>query len=589
MTKEGYSTTTINSYLWAGAVKSSFGISTERESSSQLGSQDTIVDDLVRHPNVEFSVDYLFSPNLLNEKLVGFSTGSYIESGTFADMGNDNYNFIHVHRNRQYYDALEHYKEGSYNDNYEAVCLGNMFLNSYRVQYSLGEVVTASMNFIGSNANYEGLSSNTVVNPSVDLAAGTYDPSGDISLHPPLEYGMGYSGIHDRSLPSLVSRRNITPELQNLQMGGQTLSGDHFLQNFDLSLNFNRVDAYGLGSDYVYGRNLQYPIRGQASLSSYVSGFNEGQISGMLEGETGYEFTINFADEDNLINSYYRVENAKLESFDYSMDVNGEMLMNASFSFIANQQGGMYNRQRLNFPTAPDLYLDVADSNGWDGESLFDLSDSERPTNIIDAGSDGSIDVLNTQQKNLRLNSRRIEADINTLSARTDQTINIIAGMTGAGPFTYASVNSKGDISDTPHIIISGDSTQMYFTFGAGPSLAVKHIPVDGLAMVTAVDNPAQNRVECYIDGQFVTGADSSHSSASNADVVTINAEHETEGIGFLFQSTAHFNSALSAAEITQLYNIFKGRLELSPFEAWEGLGGEWFEGFEGGVVQDFG
>ena len=102
----------------------------------------------------------------------------------------------------------------------------------------------------------------------------------------------------------------------------------------------------------------------------------------------------------------------------------------------------------------------------------------------------------------------------------------------------------------------------MYFTFGTGPSLAVNHsVPNEDLVMITAVDNPTENRVECYINGQFMTGADSSHSVIDIADIVTINAEQTTEGIGLLFQSTAHFNSALSAAEITQLYNIFKGRL----------------------------
>ncbi|HBX65814.1 MAG TPA: hypothetical protein DEG32_06545, partial [Balneolaceae bacterium] len=82
------------------------------------------------------------------------------------------------------------------------------------------------------------------------------------------------------------------------------------------------------------------PAVGSLSISSLVSGFESGFLSGIVNSESGYSLDLTLEASGKFLT--YKIEDAKLQSYDYSMDVNDRMLMNASFAFqVSPNPGGL--------------------------------------------------------------------------------------------------------------------------------------------------------------------------------------------------------------------------------------------------------
>ena len=135
--------------------------------------------------------------------------------------------------------------------------------------------------------------------------------------------------------------------LQNLQMGGQPISGLHFLQSVDLSIDFPRVTSYRLGSNYPCERKHLLPAQGRFSFSSLVSGFETGNLtrgqlapsSMAMPTEETYQFDLLLAASGKELS--YRIEGARLESYSYSMAINDGMNFNGDFSFQVTESQGL--------------------------------------------------------------------------------------------------------------------------------------------------------------------------------------------------------------------------------------------------------
>jgi hypothetical protein len=124
-------------------------------------------------------------------------------------------------------------------------------------------------------------------------------------------------------------------------------SSSPLLQSFSLDLDLSRVPLYGLGSNYVFDRKLLFPNNGQVQISCLVSGLATGQLQSMLTNESGYSLEISFSNQTRLESGFYKIENAKLENSSYSIQVNGSMQFNATYSFAANETGGFFMKRLL--------------------------------------------------------------------------------------------------------------------------------------------------------------------------------------------------------------------------------------------------
>jgi hypothetical protein len=146
--------------------------------------------------------------------------------------------------------------------------------------------------------------------------------------------------------------------LDDLQVGGIKLEpyNKPLLQSLSIDIDLSRNDLYGLGSDYVYDRKLNYPINAKIDMSVLVSGVDDGFISGILQNQQVYGFTINCINTKNYITGSYKFNNCRLSNFNYSMPLNDVMTFNASFDCAIRSDAGFLMRRVIN--TLGNYYQD---------------------------------------------------------------------------------------------------------------------------------------------------------------------------------------------------------------------------------------
>jgi hypothetical protein len=341
----------------------SFGLEMERNSTRQLGTKELQVNNINRHPDVDLSVRYILTPEMFNEYSMGLNFGVGLTSegtGWFDGIEDKSYNFYFYNHPEDGGDAVEYFKsvDLSNPNSGEVIAFGNSYLNGYSASFQKGQPPIAEAIYKCSNVEgslYTGL----IKSPAINLQSGNSVGVGNIDLENSL---LSFDGF-DITDPKVTSETcGLSMYLQNIQIGGQPISGDrNLLNSFDFNVDFQRVPLYGLGSDYVYKRKLQYPIRGSISLGSIVNNYNEGFVSGLLKSEEDYEFEFILEGEavDAPISQAvkFKFDNVKLSSFNYQMQVNGSMEYTAQFEFLS------YDTKGLNvwtFFAGPSIVFDSA-------------------------------------------------------------------------------------------------------------------------------------------------------------------------------------------------------------------------------------
>jgi hypothetical protein len=337
--------------LFGGVQSSSFSIPGNREIKKQVGSCFYAVDDLPRHPDIDLSISYLYSPSMENEKILGLNADytsidllpSILDNVFVSGIELFSNNFYFYNHPDQGSDAIEYLTsdEISNPNNGEIISFGNCFLTDYSVSFQVGNLPSVSTNYKCSNMKAE-LYTGNIQMPSINLAAGNNIGVGDLDFTGLLTKRENYLGLGidvDLADPKTSEPGSLELFLEDLQVGGQSLlQSRQILQNFDFNFSLDRVDLYGLGSDYVFNRKVQYPVRGNVTINSVVANYETGFISGMLKDESTYDFTIKALDCEKIVECEFNFDNLKLETFNYSLDVNNDMQYSASFSFA------MYNK-----------------------------------------------------------------------------------------------------------------------------------------------------------------------------------------------------------------------------------------------------
>lgn len=146
--------------------------------------------------------------------------------------------------------------------------------------------------------------------------------------------------------------------LDDLQVGGIKLEpyNKPLLQSLSIDIDLSRNDLYGLGSNYVYDRKLNYPINAKIDMSVLVSGVDDGFVSGILSNQQIYAFTINCINTKNYITGSYKFNNCRLSNFNYSMPLNDVMTFNASFDCTIRSDAGFLMRRVID--TLGNYYQD---------------------------------------------------------------------------------------------------------------------------------------------------------------------------------------------------------------------------------------
>lgn len=335
----------------------SFSIKSEHQKIKQIGSQSYAVNNIVKAPEANIDISYYLNPYCSNEILAGFKADSDAYQPCLQDLKNRDQNIYIIVNPDDQKDGFDNFKVSPTSVNFsgmQALTFGNCFLNNYSVDFALNTIPTVSMGFAVSNVRFENLTKSILSIPAINSVSGNNSGSGFLNMS-----GL-YSSLIDGYIPNNAEGRNeFNPpvvnsntsnfSLQNLQVGGVGLnaSANPILQSFNLSLDLARTNLYGLGSNYVYGRKLEYPVNGSATIQCLVSGISSGEFQSMLVSESGYSFEVAFCDTKKLVTGYYQIQDAKLESVDYSMSVNDTLKFNANFSFEATETGGFLMKRNV--------------------------------------------------------------------------------------------------------------------------------------------------------------------------------------------------------------------------------------------------
>jgi len=328
-----------------------FSITANRQKIKQVGSQSYSVNALMRAPDVSVTMDYYLTPYLNNECLLGFAANTSGYQPAISNLKSANNNIYLIIDTEEARDGLSQFKQPNPSianfSGYNAVTFGNCYLNKYSVNFSLGQVPKVSVGFASSNARFENLTASKVSIPAINSVSGNNIGSGFLDLsgaYTTITSGFVSGDVELRTEynPPVAVPNTSTFTLQDLQIGGANLAKTYnpILESFSLSMDLPRIDLYGLGSNYVYDRKLHYPINGQAQMACKVSGMGTGNLDSYFTTESGYAMEVAFCDSHKYNTGFYKIENARLDSVSYAMQVNDSMTFNASFSFEINDTGG---------------------------------------------------------------------------------------------------------------------------------------------------------------------------------------------------------------------------------------------------------
>jgi hypothetical protein len=481
------------------------------------------------------SISYIPSYPFFNEGLVNLAdvntsaTGQIVSMAALSGFESASRNFYIFTRPEEGLDGLSGFQAGDDLNfsGYECASVGNCFLTNYSLSYSVGSLPVVEAQFIGSNMQYEAITGTKLSSPAINLTSGNANQVGELTL----------SGLDQFvSSPSITnpSRTGSQVTLQNLQVGGQPLGGVHALQSVQLNLGVNRHAAYGMGSDYVYGRKLLLPADGSLSLSSLVSGWESGSVSGVLGSESGYSLDLTLEASGKSLT--YKIENAKLESYDYSMAVNDLMVMNAAFKFeVSPNPGGLQlsgnSQQSLSAYAIDqiDQHFNASMDMSTNGSMLDDFTD---PNGTLEGGGYGASRNENFWGKNI---------DFTAVSVWNDR------GYPAGG--ASADFRMRGATAVTPrHIVMAKHSgailsvnDKLWFVTSDGTWIqrTVSRVASDGSTdiSVALLDSPLPSTIkpvkvvpstfESYFDRDGVGNID------SNGRPICVGFDHEKKALFF--------------------------------------------------------
>ncbi len=321
-----------------------YSIDYSRQQSKQIGSQDLSSNEIYNQPDVNLNITYIPEPEFSNEV-----QGRFLDTPPLTSFQSI-FNPSDVKDSNNFYVFFSENQEESFLENSltsfdtdlnlsgdDAIAFGNCFPESYSLSYAVGGLPTVSTSYICSNAVFDHLTGTSMQKPAINLTGGNNDNVGRSTFH----FTKDLSTVALEKAPPIVNPTNAGSDvtLQNLQVGGQEISGKHLVQSVDMNVSIPRVSAYGLGNDYAFGRKRQFPANGSFVVSSQVSGFESGAMTGVLNSDQLYQFDLTLEASGKTM--IYRIEDAKLTSYNYSMDINGRMNFDASYTFEVTQEKGL--------------------------------------------------------------------------------------------------------------------------------------------------------------------------------------------------------------------------------------------------------
>lgn len=371
-----------------------FSISPPRTQTRQIGSQDFGVDSINFSPDVLANISFNTRRNFGIEALLGsFFRPSGMYLPVFSGLRDFSFNAYLFTSDLQGYDLIKQIQDSQSFSGLNVISLGNCYLNNLGLNFAANSIPRSSCSFIASNIVSETLTGNYMQIPAINLESGTTGDAATIFLNPNQVDRLPTGYTTGEIINSWSAR--FQPSFENLQIPHNQLSNfaETAISNMDIAISIDRENSYGFGSDYVFERDVKYPIQGSISIEGLVSNYQTGSFVDLMREERKYSIQIYDRDyQDEYLsglslaeftginetghivdNHWLKFENCVLREKRDSVSVNGLFGFSTQFDFAANEFGG------FSFKNGDEKSLDSVSpiSSDWhelvssDGESVF--------------------------------------------------------------------------------------------------------------------------------------------------------------------------------------------------------------------------
>ena len=353
----------------------SYGFDINREEIKQIGHEDlltrrinVISQDPVPGSNIDVNlepvpVDFSFSylPTCgLNEYLLNFNvvpSGGEAENSFISRHFGDK-NFFLVLRDDINKQANFLIKDSDFHGHY-VMGIGNAFATSYSSSASVGSPVLSTVGYRASNIKVDQYTGNNFI-PAIHLYDGQYKENHT--------YNFGTEDLaNEYDYPALLPNY-INLSIEELNIGGAITSKENAnAVGFDLSIDMDRRNLYGIGSMYPFDRKLNLPCRGSINFNLIKKDLETGNLNKILSNDKPYKIIVDCQSncppasafcqgEDQGRQSLFKyvIDNAVLKGKNTSLDINGFAGVDLNFDFtVTTTNGFLISGGCLNSGSAP--------------------------------------------------------------------------------------------------------------------------------------------------------------------------------------------------------------------------------------------
>lgn len=352
-----------------------YNFSIERDNLKQLGTRGLVGRPIVNRPSIQVNFDYLMV-GVRNENRLGFIVNYNDVTGrpildreiccfsNFTGQDTDYRNlFVAVSPDQE--DLANRIKDIE-NPNADihpsglfVFAFGNCYLNSYKINVSVGQFPVASVGYICDNVM--AYSSGSGVNiPAVLPKTGTLMPNVNFTIPRNISIPS----------PSVIRPKDIYLQIFNTGFSDMPLgalfgvsSSGMPIQSFDMSINLERQDLRSVGYVLPIDRRLNFPIMAELNFSSIIGDNYSGNLIDILNKNQDYALLINMYNPScnstgKEIAIQYKINNSKFNGATYNYGINNNLI--GTFAFSAeidiSTEKGLFISGSLNIPDT-DSYL----------------------------------------------------------------------------------------------------------------------------------------------------------------------------------------------------------------------------------------
>jgi hypothetical protein len=313
----------------------SLDVKVNRLNNKSIGNSEAITNQFVE-PEITLSLNFLQAKDFLNEMIFGFEFSSSISDEKFLINKLFNNSFCNLNSFILFSDIQGNdLIYSSLNNSMSSISIGNLYLENYSFNYRIREIPTATVNFSCNNLKIEKISDALKLKAwnesEIQLSNSMFDDLKSITSNAErLVYVM--NGLSSSS--NFNSSSNIGPNISNL------LSG--IIQSLDCSINFNRNKLYFFnGTNNAQDRKIILPVAGNLKISGISNEFDIGNIKSFFESNSSFSISIDILDEVKNPSSTIIYNKLFVESFSYSINLNGFLEYSLDCSFQLTDKSGI--------------------------------------------------------------------------------------------------------------------------------------------------------------------------------------------------------------------------------------------------------